>query len=295
MTIYFYSETQPYFEFTNFSLHGFELDGLRWPTVEHYFQAQKFPGTPHAEAIRTSKTPGKAKHLGQTRDVALRSDWDDVKEVVMKQALRKKFSTHPELRKLLLGTGQEYLVEQAPRDAYWGNAGGQGKNRLGALLMEVRDELRSGKAVALDGPLNFYSVGDEYGEFSNFARYPIRLKGKTWPTSEHYFQAQKFPGTPHEEELRKAKSAMQVARMGRQRTRPLRRDWESVKDNVMRDAVRAKFSQHPELTKLLLETGERKLVEHTTNDAYWGDGGGSGRNMLGQILMEVRSALRDRD
>lgn len=295
MTIYFYSKTKTYFEFSNFSPHGFELDGLRWPTVEHYFQAQKFPGSPHAEAIRTSKTPGKAKHLGRSRDFPLRGDWDDVKEAVMKQALATKFCTHRDLRDLLLGTGDEPLVEQAPGDSYWGNGrDGQGNNRMGILLMEVREELRSGVRKADDQPLNFYSVGDDYGEFSNFARYPIRLKGKVWPTSEHYFQAQKFAGTPHEDELRKAKSAMQVARMGRQRTRPLRRDWESVKDNVMREAVRAKFSQHPELTELLLATGERKLVEHTTNDAYWGDGGGPGRNMLGQILMEVRSQLRTR-
>jgi predicted NAD-dependent protein-ADP-ribosyltransferase YbiA (DUF1768 family) len=40
--------------------------------------------------------------------------------------------------------------------------------------------------------IRFYSVGDEYGEFSNFAPYPITLGGKRWPTSEHYFQAQKF-------------------------------------------------------------------------------------------------------
>lgn len=61
----------------------------------------------------------------------------------------------------------------------------------------------------------------------------------------------------------------------------------------MRDAVRAKFTQHDELRLLLLSTGSAKLVEHTTNDAYWGDGGdGSGRNMLGRILMEVREQLR---
>lgn len=50
--------------------------------------------------------------------------------------------------------------------------------------------------------IEFYAVNDEYGEFSNFAPYPIVLHGKRWPTSEHYFQAQKFAGTPHAEELR---------------------------------------------------------------------------------------------
>ena len=141
-------------------------------------------------------------------------------------------------------------------------------------------------------PIKFYSVNDEYGEFSNFAAFPINIDNRRWPTSEHYFQAQKFKAKSHQEEIRKAKSPMIAARMGRDRKRKLRRDWESAKGNVMR--VMAKFTQHPELKRLLLETGDAKLIEHTTNDSYWGDGGdGSGRNMLGQLLMEVRAALRE--
>jgi N-glycosidase YbiA len=144
--------------------------------------------------------------------------------------------------------------------------------------------------------VNFYSVNDEYGEFSNFAAFPITLKGKRWPTSEHYFQSQKFTEASHREEIRRAKTPMIAALHGRDRKKKLRRDWESVKDNVMRDAVLAKFTQHQELGELLLATGEAKLVEHTDNDDYWGDGGdGSGKNMLGRILMEVRAKLRETD
>ena len=81
--------------------------------------------------------------------------------------------------------------------------------------------------------------------------------------------------------------------MGRSRKKPLRKDWESVKDQIMRKAVLAKFTQHDDLQEVLLSTGDAKLVEHTTNDSYWGDGGdGSGKNMLGRILMEVREQLR---
>jgi ribA/ribD-fused uncharacterized protein len=141
--------------------------------------------------------------------------------------------------------------------------------------------------------INFYSTTDEYGCFSNFSRHPIHLRGKRWPTSEHYFQAQKFTGTPREAEIRQAGSAMLAARMGRSRRHPLRGDWESVKDAVMREAVLAKFTQHADLRAILLGTGDVVLVEHTANDAYWGDGGdGSGRNRLGQILMSVRDELR---
>ncbi len=141
--------------------------------------------------------------------------------------------------------------------------------------------------------INFYSTTGEYGGFSNFSRHSVFLKGKRWPTSEHYFQAQKFAGTEHEDEVRKCKRPADAASMGRSRKLPLRRDWESVKDQIMLEVVRAKFTQHEDLKAILLATGDAKLVEHTTNDSYWGDGGdGSGKNRLGQILMQVRAELR---
>src|SRR5262245_52470731 len=119
------------------------------------------------------------------------------------------------------------------------------------------------------GVIHFYSTTDEYGCFSNFSRHPVRLKGQVWPTTEHYFQAQKFAGTEHEEAVRQAKSPMLAARMGRSRQRPLRRDWESVKDALMREAVLAKFTQHDDLRSTLLGTGEAEIIEHTENDSYW--------------------------
>jgi ribA/ribD-fused uncharacterized protein len=141
--------------------------------------------------------------------------------------------------------------------------------------------------------IHFYSTTGEHGCFSNFSRHAVFLKGKRWPTSEHYFQAQKFSGTEHEEAVRRCKTPRAAADMGRSRKLPLRRDWEAVKDQVMLEAVRAKFTQHDDLRALLLGTGDAVLVEHTANDSYWGDGGdGSGRNRLGQILMSVRDELR---
>lgn len=149
--------------------------------------------------------------------------------------------------------------------------------------------------------INFYNLDKPYGYFSNFARYPIDINGKTWATSEHYFQAQKFPGTAHEEEIRQAKSPREAADMGRGsfasrrvRSRPLRSDWEAVKDDVMREALYAKFTQHSDLKEKLLATGDAVLVEYTRNDSYWGDGGdGSGRNMLGKLLLELRDRIQN--
>ena len=50
--------------------------------------------------------------------------------------------------------------------------------------------------------IEFYKTKDPYGEFSNFSHHPIVVNGKAWPTTEHYFQAQKFAGTEHEEDVR---------------------------------------------------------------------------------------------
>lgn len=91
-----------------------------------------------------------------------------------------------------------------------------------------------------DTIINFYSTSDDYGDFSNFAAWPIKVDGKTWPTSEHYFQAQKFLDEKYREEIRRVSSPMVAARMGRDRSKPLRKNWESVKEQVMRKALRAK-------------------------------------------------------
>jgi ribA/ribD-fused uncharacterized protein len=86
---------------------------------------------------------------------------------------------------------------------------------------------------------------------------------------------------------------MIAARIGRDCKRPLRPDWENVKELIMKQALRAKFTQHPELRQQLLATGDAVIVEHTERDSYWGDGGdGSGKNRLGHILMAVRAELR---
>ena len=140
----------------------------------------------------------------------------------------------------------------------------------------------------------FYRLNEAYGEFSNFSPHAIELKGLVWPTSEHYFQAQKFAGTEHEEAIRQTKSPMIAARMGRSRERPLRPDWETTKDDIVREALHAKFTQHPNLRSLLLHDEDAELIEHTRNDRYWADSGdGTGRNRLGQLLMELRSQFRE--
>ena len=120
--------------------------------------------------------------------------------------------------------------------------------------------------------IKFYKVHDEYGFMSNFAPYPFSDGSKIWPTSEHYFQAQKFLVPEIQEKIRQIASPMDAALEGRNRQNPLRSDWEEIKDGVMLQALRMKFSQNPEIAKELLATIDAIIIEHTQNDAYWADG-----------------------
>ena len=122
------------------------------------------------------------------------------------------------------------------------------------------------------------------------------MDGKCWPTSEHYFQAQKFVGTPYVEKIRKLFSAREAFQLSRDPfvSRWIRSDWDQVKDDIMLKVLRCKFDQDEVLRDKLLETGDKKLIEHTENDSYWGDGGGTGLNKLGKLLERVRGELRSK-
>lgn len=146
MPIYFYSEREePYGCFSNFSQHGIKLDEFWWRTTEHYFQAQKFAETdrPWFEKIREAKTPKDAAKMGRDRSHPLRQDWEQVKDEIMQVGVLEKFQTHESLCQIILGTGDELLVENSPIDFYWGcGKDGTGENKLGRILMAVRDILR---------------------------------------------------------------------------------------------------------------------------------------------------------
>jgi ribA/ribD-fused uncharacterized protein len=97
MTIFFYQVCEPYGCFSNFSPHSIELEGRTWPTTEHYYQAQKYVGTPDqflCEQIYQAPSPVAAAALGRNPIYRIREDWDLVKVDVMYRAVRKKFMTH---------------------------------------------------------------------------------------------------------------------------------------------------------------------------------------------------------
>lgn len=135
---------------SNFYEHPIEYKGITYPTNEHFFQAMKTLDQEEHWKIAAAPTPGKSKRLG--RSVNLRPDWEEVKEDIMLLALRLKFSDR-NMAKKLLATGDEYLVEGTRwHDRYWGICScpvcdGRGKNRLGYLLMKVREELKENEMV----------------------------------------------------------------------------------------------------------------------------------------------------
>ncbi|HIK33010.1 MAG TPA: NADAR family protein [Oscillatoriales cyanobacterium M59_W2019_021] len=151
MTIYFYKVYNPYGCFSNFSPHGIHLDGKDWQTVEHYYQAQKFKGTADEWVMREiwqAPTPEEAARLGRDSCRTYREDWSEAKTTVMRRAVFTKFLTHGEIQAVLLGTGDEEIVEDSPRDDFWGcGADRTGQNHLGKILMSVRDEIRQMRRV----------------------------------------------------------------------------------------------------------------------------------------------------
>lgn len=116
---------------------------ITYPTVEHAFQAAKSLDIKTRVRISKETTPRNAKRAGKKNGyVVLRPDWEAVKEDVMLRLLRQKFYNR-ELRDKLLATGEAELVEgNYWGDDYWGVCTKRGKNRLGVLLMQVRDEIR---------------------------------------------------------------------------------------------------------------------------------------------------------
>ena len=144
-TLEFNSKSAAYSEFSNFHQSPFSLEEKVWPTVEHYFQAQKFPADPVLqERVRAAKTALGAKRLGRTKTSAFRSDWETVKDDIMYKGIKAKFQQNPVLATLLLETGSAWLIEKAPRDSYWGSGpNGCGKNKTGHIIMRIRQDLAS--------------------------------------------------------------------------------------------------------------------------------------------------------
>jgi ribA/ribD-fused uncharacterized protein len=135
-----------------FSRHGFLLEELEWPSVEHYYQAMKFVDADYRERIRQAEHPRQARKLGRNRWKKRRHDWTQVKVTIMTRGVYTKCRTHPAIAEALLATGSATLVENSNYDYFWGcGRDRRGANMYGKVLMNVREKLREERAAANAG------------------------------------------------------------------------------------------------------------------------------------------------
>ena len=134
---------EAYKEFDNRFPIQFTVDGVNWPSVEHYYQAMKFPELPEfQEQIRLAPSAATAAKLGKTKDPSkpIRGDWKEKRESILQTALVAKFDQNPALDKMLIDTYPRPLVFADANDAFWGYGRTKmGQNKLGTLLMNLRN------------------------------------------------------------------------------------------------------------------------------------------------------------
>ena len=134
------------------------------------------------------------------------------------------------------------------------------------------------------------SFKGEHDWLSNFYNCPVHFEGLNFSNTEAAFQAAK---TLNMEEREKFVGLSPLIAKRKGRRVELRSDWEAVKIEVMREVLRCKFSQNPELKQKLLDTGDSELIESNNwNDRIWGVCRGKGQNHLGRLLMELRAELK---
>ena len=142
--ICFYNPAAEYGWLSNFSMHPIKINGVFYKTVEHYFHAQKFPQKEYFELVLNSKTPEEAFKIAKIYKPIRRKDWKDVKEQIMYEGIKAKFSQYPDLKGKLLSTGKKEIIEESDTDFFWGSGkDGTGKNKVGKILMQIRSELNS--------------------------------------------------------------------------------------------------------------------------------------------------------
>jgi N-glycosidase YbiA len=139
----------------------------------------------------------------------------------------------------------------------------------------------------------FNTRGEQHGDFKNTSAHAFTLEGEIWQSAEHYVQAQRFCCDKAKARVRDSDYAFVGKAIARERPEALRADWEKVRDGVMEKAVRSKFASHPSLCAKLCATGDAEIIEASALSKHWGAGAdGTGKNMLGRILMKIRSDLR---
>ena len=136
----------------------------------------------------------------------------------------------------------------------------------------------------------------EFYCFSNFSSFSVKWRGKLWQTAEHAYQASRFMNKKPKVvvQIFKALSADEAYKIAQKNKRADFNDYRDVDLKNMEDILRAKLSQNPYVMHKLLQTGDRKIVEDSPKDSFWGWGKNrKGRNELGKIWMKLRGEIKD--
>lgn len=129
---------------SNFSSFAVEWRGVKWPTSEHAFQASlfmdKFPDI--VWEIYSANSAHDAKKIAERNLYLLAPDWEEQSIPVMEEIVRAKLEQNPYVMKKLLQTKDLPIVEDSPKDAFWGwGPNRYGRNELGKIWMKLRDEV----------------------------------------------------------------------------------------------------------------------------------------------------------
>lgn len=139
----FYIRKKPYGFMSNFWRAEQTIDGITYPTNEHYYQSMKAKDPKVREWIANSPKAWNSMKAGRSlRESEMIDDWEDYKVDLMYIGLSAKFQQNENLKKMLLETGDAHLYENSPTDMFWGGKLEGSKNMLGILLMKVRDVLK---------------------------------------------------------------------------------------------------------------------------------------------------------
>lgn len=150
----------------------------------------------------------------------------------------------------------------------------------------------------LDTPERVCFYEHDFYPLSNFSAFALRWRDFHFQTSEAAYHFEKFVqdagrGTELKWEILNAPSAHEAFKIAEENKGWRRKDWDSVKVDIMRDILRTKAAQHEYVRRKLLATGARELVEDSWRDDFWGWGPNrDGQNMLGKLWMEIRADLR---
>jgi N-glycosidase YbiA len=139
--------------------------------------------------------------------------------------------------------------------------------------------------------IKFYRTRDAHGYLGNYYRARMFMYGRWWNWNEAPYQSAKTIVQAEKDAIWEATKANDTRLLGQKVT--MRPDWDQVKRTIMKECCLAKFLQHADLRKQLIETGTEELIEDSPVDWYWGCGkDGTGQNVLGQVLMEIRAELQ---